>query len=89
MMRQKGQFISDALSPEKIANVGRIMIAAGFVLVALGVVIVLLERLHIHLGRLPGDIVLRSKGGTFYFPVVTCILISILASLLMWLLNRR
>ncbi len=65
------------------------MITAGFVLVALGVVIVLLERLHIHLGRLPGDIVLRSKGGTFYFPVVTCMLISILASLLMWLLNRR
>ncbi len=70
-------------------RMGRFVIAAGLALAGLGVVIVLLERLHIHLGRLPGDIVLRSKGGTFYFPVVTCILLSVLASLLMWLVNRR
>jgi len=89
MMRQKGQFISDAFFAEKMANVGRIVIGAGLALAGIGVVIVLLERLNIHLGRLPGDIVLRSKGGTFYFPVMTCILLSALASLVMWLLNRR
>jgi len=68
---------------------GRIIIAAGLALVGLGIVVVLLERLQIHLGRLPGDIVLRSKGGTFYFPLVTCILLSVLASLVMWVVNRR
>ncbi len=68
---------------------GRIIIAAGLALVCLGAFVMLLERLNINLGRLPGDIVLRSKGGTFYFPLVTCILLSALASLVMWLLNRR
>lgn len=65
------------------------MIGAGLVLAALGVLVMLLERFHIGLGRLPGDIVMRSKGGTFYFPIVTCILLSVLASLVMWFLNRR
>jgi len=74
---------------EKMKVMGRFIIVAGLVLVGLGVVILLLERLHVYLGRLPGDIVLRSRGGTFYFPLATCILISVLASLVMWLLNRR
>lgn len=74
---------------EKIVTVGRVIIGAGLVLVCLGVVVLLLERANINLGRLPGDIVLRSKGGTFYFPIVTCILLSVLASVVMWLLNRR
>lgn len=65
------------------------MIGAGLVLAALGVLVMLLERFHIGLGRLPGDIAMRSKGGTFYFPIVTCILLSVLASLVMWFLNRR
>jgi Protein of unknown function (DUF2905) len=38
---------------------------------------------------LPGDIKWQGKGTTFYFPVVTCLLLSILGSLLLWLLNRR
>jgi hypothetical protein len=70
-------------------DVGRVLIGAGLVLVCLGVVVLFLERLHIGLGRLPGDIVMRWKGGTFYFPVITCILLSLLATLVMWLFNRR
>ena len=49
----------------------------------------LLERLHINLGGLPGDIVMRGKGGTFYFPSITCALFSVLLALVMWLVNRR
>jgi hypothetical protein len=40
------------------------------------------------LGRLPGDIVFRGKNTTFYFPIVTCLVLSVILSLILWLLNR-
>ena len=70
-------------------NVGRFLIVAGFALVGLGVLIALLNRLHVPLGRLPGDLVYRGKNTTFYFPWVTCLLLSVLATILVWLINRR
>ena len=70
-------------------NVGRFLIVAGLALVGLGVLIALLNRLHVPLGRLPGDLVYRGKNTTFYFPWVTCLLLSVLASILVWLINRR
>lgn len=68
---------------------GRILVQVGLLIAALGVVVMGLERLNIGLGRLPGDIVMRSKNTTVYFPIVTCILLSLAATLLMWLFNRR
>lgn len=65
------------------------MIAAGLLLVLAGAVVIVLGKLHLPLGRLPGDIVWRNKGTTVYFPVVTCILLSIIGSLLLWLFTRR
>jgi hypothetical protein len=70
-------------------NIGRVLIVAGLALVALGLVFILFAKLHIPLGRLPGDVVWRGRNTTFYFPVVTCILLSLLASFLLWLFNRR
>jgi hypothetical protein len=61
----------------------------GLLLAALGVVVSLGARLPIRLGRLPGDIVIRSKHSLFYFPLVTCLLISAVLSLALWLVNRR
>jgi len=55
---------------------GRLLIGAGVVLIVLGLVFVLGEKLGIHLGRLPGDIRIEGKRGGFYFPVVTCLLLS-------------
>jgi hypothetical protein len=69
--------------------VGRTIIIVGLVLVAVGVVITLGDRLPIKLGRLPGDIVVRGKNGVFYFPVVTCLVVSAVLSLALWLLGRR
>jgi hypothetical protein len=69
--------------------VGRMLIVGGLVLVAVGVLVVLGERLPMKLGRLPGDIVIRGKNGAFYFPIVTSLLLSALLTLVMWLLNRR
>jgi hypothetical protein len=70
-------------------SLGRTLIGLGLLLAALGVVIMLGERLPIRLGRLPGDIVVRGKNSVFYFPLVTCLLISAVLSLVMWLMNRR
>jgi hypothetical protein len=65
--------------------VGRILIAVGILLVVAG----LLVTLGVRIGRLPGDIVVRGKNTAFYFPIVTCILASIVLSLVLWLLGRR
>jgi hypothetical protein len=69
--------------------VGRTLIFVGLALVVLGIVFTLGERLPIKLGRLPGDIVYRGKNSTFYFPIVTCLLLSAIVSLAMWLFGRR
>ena len=70
-------------------SLGRLLIFAGFVLIAAGVIVLLLERAHLPLGRLPGDFVWRGKNTTVYFPIVTCLLLSLLGTLILWLVNRR
>jgi hypothetical protein len=69
--------------------VGRWLILIGLVCVAAGAVVMLGERLGVKLGSLPGDIVIRRKSGSFYFPVVTCLIVSVLLTLISWLFNRR
>jgi hypothetical protein len=64
-------------------------IAVGLLVAALGVIVSLGEKLPIRLGRLPGDIIIRGKHSVFYFPLVTCLLISAVLSLVLWLINRR
>jgi len=62
------------------------LIAIGIVLVAVGLLWPWLSRLG--LGRLPGDIVVQRGGFGFYFPIVTCLIISVVLSFILWLLNR-
>lgn len=64
----------------------RLLITIGLVLVVAGLAWPFLSRLG--LGRLPGDIVIRSEHGGFYFPIVTCILISLVLSGIFWLMGR-
>ncbi|HLH38191.1 MAG TPA: DUF2905 domain-containing protein [Bryobacteraceae bacterium] len=68
---------------------GRLLIYIGFALIFLGVLFIIGERTGIRFGRLPGDIVYRGRNTTFYFPIVTCILLSAVLTLISWLLNRR
>ena len=68
---------------------GRVLIYAGLALLALGILLTLGDRLPIRLGRLPGDIVLRGKNSTFYFPIVTCLVVSVVLTLLSWIFSRR
>ena len=64
------------------------LIALGVLLVVLGLLVTLGERLPLRLGRLPGDIYLRGRHTSFYFPVVTCLILSAILSLAMWLFRR-
>ncbi|MEO5924157.1 MAG: DUF2905 domain-containing protein [Bryobacteraceae bacterium] len=68
---------------------GRTLIIVGLVMVAFGILVTLGDKLPVRLGRLPGDIRIEGKNGSFYFPVVTCLLLSAVASLLMWLFGKR
>lgn len=71
-----------------MADLGKLLIFAGVVIVMVGVVVVVAGRAHLPIGRLPGDIVYRGKHTTFYFPLVTCIVVSVILSLVMWLVGR-
>ena len=64
----------------------RALIVIGLVIAAAGLAWPWLSRLG--LGRLPGDIRIETEGGGFYFPIVTCIVISIVLSVVLWLLRR-
>jgi hypothetical protein len=64
--------------------VGKLLLIAGLIIAGIG----LLMMAGIPFGRLPGDIVIRKGSGTFYFPVVTCILLSIILTLLLSFLRR-
>lgn len=70
-------------------QLGRVLILAGLALLALGVVVLLIGKLGLPLGRLPGDIAWRGKNTTVYFPWVTCLVISIVLTLILWIVNRR
>jgi len=70
-------------------SVGRILITIGLIVLILGVIVSLGDKLPLRLGRLPGDIVIRGKNSVFYFPLVTCLLLSVALSFIMWLLGRR
>ena len=67
---------------------GRLLIATGLVLVAAGLLVTFAGRLPIKLGRLPGDIYIHGKNSSFYFPLATCILVSVVVSILMWILRK-
>jgi hypothetical protein len=56
-------------------------------LVVAGALILLMGRLGLPLGRLPGDIAIRGRHGGFYAPIATCLLLSLVISVILWLIN--
>jgi hypothetical protein len=70
-------------------GLGRTLIAIGAILVVIGLLLTLGARLPFRIGRLPGDIVIRGKNSVFYFPLTTCVLLSLALSLAMWIAGRR
>ena len=68
-------------------GLGKLLIAAGIVLVLAGIVVSAAGRIP-WLGRLPGDILIRRENFTFYFPLASCVLLSVLISLILYLFRR-
>ena len=73
---------------EPLRELGRLLLFLGFLLVAVGAALVFGARLPFRLGRLPGDIVYRSRNTAFYFPIVTCLVLSLVLTLILWLLSH-
>ncbi len=71
-----------------MGDLGRTLVLIGGLLLGLGLVLILAGKLNLPIGRLPGDIVLRGKNTTFYFPLMTCIVLSILLSLALYIIGR-
>jgi len=71
-----------------MAGLGKILVLFGVVVMVLGLICVLLGRTNLPIGRLPGDIIYRGKNTTFYFPLTTCILLSVVLSLVLYVIGR-
>jgi hypothetical protein len=68
---------------------GKTLVILGLGLALIGALVLLLEKAGISLGQLPGDLRIEGKRGGFYFPIVTCIVLSVLLSLLLNLLGKK
>ena len=68
-------------------ELGKWLILGGLILAAVGGLFLVGGRLPLRLGRLHGDNAIEGKRGSFYFPVVTCILLSVVLTLVMWLVS--
>ena len=71
-----------------ITPLGKLLILVGLVITGLGILLLAGGKVP-WLGRLPGDILIRGKEGTFYFPLMTCLVISVVVSLVLFFLKNR
>jgi hypothetical protein len=71
-----------------MVGLGRILIGLGLLLVLAGGVVILFGKMGVPLGRLPGDFSYKGKNVSFYFPLATSLLLSVLLSLLLWVISR-
>ena len=70
-----------------MSDFARILIVLGVLLVVVGLALLLVPKIP-GLGKLPGDLVIKRENFTFYFPLGTCLLISVILSLIFWLFRR-
>jgi hypothetical protein len=71
-----------------VAEIGKMLLGLGLLIVVIGLVLMLLGRTNLPIGRLPGDILYRGKHTTFYFPLATSILVSVVLSVVLYLVGR-
>ncbi len=72
----------------ELSTLGKILIGMGILMIIIGGLFVIGGKIPF-IGRLPGDIAIQKKNFSFYFPITTCIIISIIFSLIMWLFRKR
>ena len=71
-----------------MTELGKLLIVAGAILVGVGIAVMVLGRMNWPLGRLPGDFVYRGKNTTVYFPLATCVVVSVVLTVVMWVAGR-
>jgi Protein of unknown function (DUF2905) len=71
-----------------MVELGRLLVMLGIALVVIGGIVMLLGRTGLPLGRLPGDVLYRGKNTTFYFPLASSILLSVVLSIVLFLIGR-
>jgi hypothetical protein len=71
-----------------VTDIGKLLVVVGVVVIAAGLLLMLAGRAHLPLGRLPGDIIYRGKNTTFYFPLATSIVVSVVLSLILYFVGR-
>lgn len=71
-----------------MVDFGKLLLALGAIIAIVGLALILLGRTNLPIGRLPGDIIYRGKNATFYFPLATSILISVVLSVLLYVIGR-
>ena len=72
-----------------MGDFGKVILGLGSVLVVAGLLLILLGKMNVPLGRLPGDFLIRGKNTTFYFPLATSILLSVILSAILYLIRKR
>ena len=72
----------------RMTDLGRTLLMLGGLVLVLGLVLILAGKVNLPIGRLPGDFIVRGKNSTFYFPLMTSIVLSILLSLVLYVVNR-
>jgi hypothetical protein len=72
---------------DPLRELGKMLLVVGVVLVGAGALLVFGARLPFRLGRLQGDISYQGRHGSFYFPIVTCIVVSVALTLILWIVN--
>jgi hypothetical protein len=73
---------------DPLRELGRTVLIVGLVLAAAGALLYFTGKFPFRLGRLPGDIIHRSEHSTFYFPITTSILVSVVLTFILWLLSQ-
>lgn len=79
---------NEAAAYPLMTDLGKLLILLGAALLFAGIVLLFLGRLHLPIGRLPGDLVYRGKHTTFYFPLATSILLSVVLTLLLYVVGK-
>ena len=71
-----------------MGDLGKFLVLLGGIVVVVGLALILIGRTNLPIGRLPGDIVYRGKNTTFYFPLASSIVVSVVLSILLYVIGR-
>ncbi len=76
-----------AMPTEPFSELGKLLLVIGAILFAIGALLISGVKMPFRLGHLPGDIAYQGRHGSFYFPIVTCIVVSVALALIFWIIN--